>query len=416
MTFTAKSRLSFGALARHWPDGVPLIALGGPGHYFIVPVAFSEVGYDEVKHHRLASRPVQDVCLPFRSGYMGLVSYDQFAPTQLASAGPRIFRVDRALVQDLRTGEVHLTGDPAARAAFSVGPAVIDRLLADDETALPAPAYHLAAETSAAHYLAAVEQALSDIRAGRYYQINLLRYFRTTGDFSRVLLAARLDAMGGPHAAVFAIPGLELWSFSPERFLQLRPSGSDLIAEARPIKGTAARGETEVADRLAAEALQKSPKDMAELHMIIDLMRNDLARVSQRGSVAVPSTGHLLTVANVHHLEGVVTSKLRHGLTLGELFDATCPGGSVTGAPKQEVMRAIRDYEGRERGYFMGNAFYLDDSGAFDSSILIRTLVKRAGQKDYEFAAGSGIVMHSDPAAECREIDAKSRVLTASWT
>jgi para-aminobenzoate synthetase component 1 len=93
------------------------------------------------------------------------------------------------------------------------------------------------------------------------------------------------------------------------------------------------------------------------------------------------------------------------------LVAAACPGGSITGAPKAEVQAAIRAYEGRPRGYFMGNAFYLDDGGAFDSSILIRTLV-RQGDFAYAFAAGSGIVIKSDPETERREIAAKCGVLT----
>lgn len=405
MKLNAKSPLSFGALAEHWPAEFPLIALGGTGRHVIVPLAFSEVSWDDVKRVRLGARGASGRDLPFRAGYVGLLSYDQ---------GQRVFRVEKALVEDRATGEVHLTGDDGATGAFEVPEASLERLLAGVRMprgkAVPLRLEALAPE---ADYLRHVEGALAEIRAGRYYQINLLRYFRVLGDTTRQALADRLDLTGGPHAAAFDLPGLGLWSFSPERFVRIRPEGEELLAETRPIKGTIARGADPAADAEAANALLSSPKDGAELAMIVDLMRNDLARVSRRGSVEVQSPGHLLTLANVHHLEATVSSKLKPGLTLGELVAATCPGGSVTGAPKHEVMQAIREREGRDRGWFMGNAFYLDDSGAFDSSILIRTLARRAGQKGYEFAAGSGIVVNSQPAAESREIDAKARVLNA---
>jgi para-aminobenzoate synthetase component 1 len=153
-----------------------------------------------------------------------------------------------------------------------------------------------------------------------------------------------------------------------------------------------------------------SKKNLAELHMIIDLMRNDLNRICIPGTVEVKDANRLVSFVNVHHLVGSVIGQLREGLTVKDLLTALCPGGSITGAPKIEVMLAIREYEQRPRGYFMGHAFMLDDTGTFNSSILIRTLQKQSG-KDYEFSAGSGIVIHSDPKSERLEIDAKCKVL-----
>jgi para-aminobenzoate synthetase component 1 len=192
-------------------------------------------------------------------------------------------------------------------------------------------------------------------------------------------------------------------------------SGSESKAtiETRPIKGTAARFEGQPeADAKAAADLLKSAKDRAELAIIVDLMRNDLYRVGQPGSVSVRSAGELLSVHGVHHLEANVQAQLRLPQSLGDMLAHICPGGSITGAPKREVMSAIRAYEGRARGYFMGHAFYLDDHGSFDSSLLIRTLVG-SGDGHYEYAAGSGIVIGSDPESERLEIAAKCQVITA---
>jgi para-aminobenzoate synthetase component 1 len=270
----------------------------------------------------------------------------------------------------------------------------------------------LVPERGDAAYLALVDRALADIRAGRFYQINLLRYYQVAGLPDRSWMGRRLAAHGGPHAAFFDVPGLTLASFSPERFVQLLPHPAGAGIEARPIKGTAPRLPDPSADAAAARGLLASRKDLAELHMIVDLMRNDLNRVAVPGSVRVPAAAALVTLPTVHHLEARVTALLAPGLRLGDLVAALCPGGSITGAPKVEVMTAIRAYEGRSRGYFMGNAFYLDDGGGFDSSILIRTLVRR-GDFAYEFAAGSGIVIGSDADTERREIAAKCGVVTA---
>ena len=208
------------------------------------------------------------------------------------------------------------------------------------------------------------------------------------------------------------VPGLRLASFSPERFVRAWPAADGVHAETAPVKGTAARGRDAAADQALGAALLASPKDRAELHMIVDLMRNDLGRVSLPGSVAVPVATQLDSHVNVHHLSARVTSRLRPQLTLVELLAAICPGGSITGAPKREVMGAIRSYEARARRYFMGNLFYLDDRGRFDSSILIRTLVAEAPGEPWEMATGSGIVIGSDPERERAEIAAKCGVVT----
>ncbi len=395
---------------------MPLIALGGDGRFVVVPLEFSELAYDQAKGVRFDALPARaQPGPPFQTGLVGLLSYDQFARTLAPGAGPRIFRVDRALVEDRVSGEVVVTGTAFGKgSAFAVPAAVIDRVLADRASPPNAAPLIVDGQATESEYLQIAEQALADIRRGRYYQINLLRYFAVRGEPQREQLAARLDASAGGFAAVFDVPGLSLWSFSPERFLKLSPGPHGVAVETWPIKGTAPRSADPTEDRRLAERLAQSPKDLAELHMIVDLMRNDLHRVSRPASVRVLSPNQLLSVANVHHLVAHVAADLRPGLSLGELLAAVCPGGSVTGAPKREVMEAIRTYEGRERGYFMGHAFYLDDSGAFDSSILIRTVARTAAQGQFEFAAGSGIVMRSQAEAELREIDAKTRILSVA--
>jgi anthranilate/para-aminobenzoate synthase component I len=158
--------------------------------------------------------------------------------------------------------------------------------------------------------------------------------------------------------------------------------------------------------------LLSSEKDQAELHMIVDLMRNDLLKICEPGSVLVKDKGSLHSFTTVHHLIARITGLLREPQSFGSILAVLCPGGSITGTPKIEVMRAIYDYESRPRDYFMGNIFCWDlKSQYFDSSILIRTVQKRVGIDHYEFAAGSGLVIGSELLAEMEEISAKARVV-----
>lgn len=427
-------------MCAHYPERLPLLVLAGTGPYAILALRFTEVAYATAARTALVSRPAPDA-LPFRRGLVGLLSHDQFAGTG-DPAPPRIFRVDQALVVHQATGRVTVTGDADAAAEVVVPAAVVAELveaisaLGSARAASPsadaaassvrgavgaglagmdAPALTLIPDAPAESYLDLASQALTDIRDGRYYQINLLRYFRAREAIGRRWLAGRIDRFGGPQAALFDLADLSVAWFSPERFLRLTPTPAGLVAEAWPIKGTSPRDADPVRDAAAARDLVTSRKDLAELHMIVDLMRNDLHRVALRGAVTVPETARLVSVPSVHHLEAHVAARLRPDLTLGELLASVCPAGSITGAPKREVMTAIRAYEGRPRRYFMGHAFYLDEGGGLDSSILIRTLVREGAatrENAYAFAAGSGIVIASDPQSERCEIDAKCRVVT----
>lgn len=408
---------SLASLRRAWPEDVPFVGLGG-GDFVIVATSFRELPAEPALARRLPEG-TEHRELPFTSGLIGILSYDHYRHGAESGAPLRIFRVDRALVIDrVNQRMVHTGQESHAVNPVEVTDEMLSAVIAKANALVPAGDHEgleLEPESDDAAYRSLVQQALEDIRNGRYYQINLLRYFslRLVPDVET--LAARVDALGGDFAAWIDVPKLMLVSFSPERFVRIQVRQGQREIETFPVKGTTPRGLDGDEDQRLMEALRASPKDRAELAMIVDLMRNDLSRVSIEGTVTVPDPLRVLTTPTVHHLEARVAAKPMRGLTLGQLLHNLCPGGSITGAPKREVMEAIRAYEGRDRGYFMGNAFYLDDHGGFDSSILIRTLVKVPG-KPLEFAAGSGIVMASDPETERLEIDAKARVVTAPLT
>jgi para-aminobenzoate synthetase component 1 len=200
--------------------------------------------------------------------------------------------------------------------------------------------------------------------------------------------------------------GRAIASASPERFLSLDASGH---VETRPIKGTRPRGSNAEEDARLRWELAQSAKDRAENLMIVDLLRNDLSRVSTPGSVRVPSLCEVESFSAVHHLVSSIQADLAPGKGAVDLLMASFPGGSVTGVPKIRAMEIIQELEPARRGPYCGAIAWLGWDGAMDSSIVIRT-VAMAG-RDIVVQAGGGIVADSDPAAEYEETLVKARPL-----
>lgn len=257
-----------------------------------------------------------------------------------------------------------------------------------------------------------VQAAIEAIRAGDIYQANITQRFQTqlgtTTDLYAVYRRLRARAPAPFGAFLNCGAGVRLLSASPERFLRCDAQGH---VETRPIKGTRPRGQTPDEDAAHANALRTSPKDIAENLMIVDLLRNDLARVCVPGSIAVPVLCGLESFATVHHLVSVVTGQLRPSKTATDLLKAAFPGGSITGAPKIRAQEIIHDLEPSARGPYCGAIAWLGFNGAMDSAIVIRTLVANGWTVTAQ--AGGGVVADSDPAMEYEESLAKVRPLLA---
>jgi para-aminobenzoate synthetase component 1 len=257
-----------------------------------------------------------------------------------------------------------------------------------------------------AAYQAAVSRALEHIRAGDIYQVNLSQRFAGPVAGPAFPVYRRLRERVRPaFGAYLEAPGLTVLSLSPERFLEVR---GDRI-ETRPIKGTRPRGATPARDRTLAAELLASPKDRAELAMIVDLERNDLGRVARPGSVRVTGHAELYTLPTVHHTVSSVEARLRPGVDVADLLRATFPGGSITGAPKIRAMEIIEALEPCRRGVYTGSVGYLGYDGQLDLSIAIRTVAWHDGRALVH--AGGGIVAASDPGAEYEETLDKARAL-----
>jgi para-aminobenzoate synthetase component 1 len=256
-------------------------------------------------------------------------------------------------------------------------------------------------------YLDALTRVREYIVAGDIFQANLSQRFEAPLTESPFALYRRLrDINPAPFAAFLEFGDVTVASASPERFLRL---DTQRCVEARPIKGTRPRGVYPAHDAALGRALQESIKDRAENLMIVDLMRNDLSRVSLPGSVRVPELFALERYATVHHLVSTVTGVLEPGRDAIDLLCATFPGGSITGAPKVRAMEIIAELEPSRRGVYCGSIGYLSLTGAMDTSIVIRTYQAIRGQ--VYFSAGGGIVADSDPEQEYRETFDKARAL-----
>ncbi|WGF89627.1 aminodeoxychorismate synthase component I [Marinivivus vitaminiproducens] len=271
------------------------------------------------------------------------------------------------------------------------------------------------AERSRADVESAIARAIEYIRAGDIFQVNLTqrRIAAVPDGLDDLALYRRLRLLSpAPFAAFLRCgPGLAVMSASPERFLHLDTDGH---VETRPIKGTRRRDADEAVDRALAGELAASEKDRAENLMIVDLMRNDLGRVCEVGSIDVPVLRGIETFASVHHMVSAVTGRLRPGLDAIDLLRACFPGGSITGAPKIRAMEIIAELEPHRRGVCFGSVLRLGFDGSLDSNIAIRTMV-RVGDR-LQAQAGGGIVADSDPSAEYDEALLKMRPLLHALT
>jgi len=245
-------------------------------------------------------------------------------------------------------------------------------------------------------YLADLKRVIDYIYAGDIYQANLTQRFSMAWEGDVWQLYSQLHKQNpSPFAAFLPYPDFQVLCSSPERFIQIRPDGR---IETRPIKGTRPRGDSPAEDQRQAAELQSSPKDRAELTMIIDLERNDLGRICEFGTVKVQDLIALEKYPTVWHLVSTVTGQLLKGLKPSEILQAIFPGGSITGAPKIRAMEIIEELEPHKRGLYTGSIGYMGFDGAWDLNIVIRTIFLKDG-KAYVHVGG-GIVADSIPESE----------------
>ncbi|AFM02090.1 aminodeoxychorismate synthase, component I [Desulfitobacterium dehalogenans ATCC 51507] len=256
-------------------------------------------------------------------------------------------------------------------------------------------------------YLLDLQRVIDYIYAGDIYQANLTQRFQIPYTREPLELYKALHAHNpAPFAAFLPYEDFQILSSSPERFVQINARGE---IETRPIKGTRPRGKTPEEDEAYARELTESTKDRAELTMIIDLQRNDLGRICRYGSVKVTDLIRLEQYPTVWHLVSTIVGKLKPNLKVSEILKAIFPGGSITGAPKIRAMEIIDELEPYKRGLYTGSIGYIGFDGAWDTNIVIRTILLKDGQA--YFNGGGGIVADSVPEEEYEESLQKVKAL-----
>lgn len=343
----------------------------------------------------------------FRSGWIGVLSYELGAAFEPASLRERRrlpgvplvagWRCDGALVHDAISGRWWLTGGCGE-----------PELLPPDAPMEPCRLGRISPESTPQEYRRAVSRCVELIHAGDLFQANVAQRFTATVEGSlRTLAVAALEAAQPRYGAVVELPdGGAVVSMSPELFLEVEPRSRRV--RSRPIKGTLPAGRP-------VEELLRSGKDAAELHMIVDLVRNDLGRVCRTGSVRVVCPRRMESHPTVHHGVAEVEGVLRPEVDVTSLLAATFPPGSVTGAPKIRAMQVIESLEAFPRGPYCGAVGFVDLRGGAALNVAIRTIVVPPAApglpRQALYAAGCGIVADSLPEAELAESLQKMEVL-----
>ena len=267
-----------------------------------------------------------------------------------------------------------------------------------------APLREIASNLSRDDFISKVERAQKYIRVGDIYQVNLSQRLTAQCDLSGWEFFEKLSAVSpAPFSAFLDCGEFRLASSSPEQFLRM--SGSQIIS--RPIKGTRPRDADPTRDAQLAYELQTSAKELSELVMITDLLRNDLGKVCEFGSVQVPELAKLEKFAQVQHLVSTIEGRLKKDVTHFAAFASCFPGGSITGAPKFRAMEIIDELEPISRGPYCGAIGYLGFNHESQLNIAIRTAICASGQ--IHFNVGAGIVADSIPEMEYEETLAKAQ-------
>ncbi|MCA0044078.1 aminodeoxychorismate synthase component I [Celeribacter litoreus] len=255
-------------------------------------------------------------------------------------------------------------------------------------------------------YAEAFDAVARYIRAGDIYQANLTFPLTLTSDLSPRVLYDRLKARQPVgHGALIERPdGSAILSRSPELFYETDGEGGITV---RPMKGTVPRGATPEEDAASKDWLAGSEKNQAENLMIVDLLRNDLSRVSEVGSVKVPKLFEIESYATVHQMTSTVTARLLPEIGLYERFRSLFPCGSVTGAPKIRAMQIIHELEAGPRGHYCGSIGWAAPDGRSSFNVAIRTLEMAEGRA--KLHVGGGVVYDSDAQSEYEEALLKSR-------
>lgn len=353
--------------------------------------------------------------IPFAGGALGYWGYGllQGESSDTCSVPEMAIGIyDWAVIVDHHKHEASLVSHQRYKETARELPLVLSRLLQGRQVKnVPQEHFQILGKISSnlttCDYRNAFNAIQSYLREGDCYQVNFAQMFsaKAQGDALTAYLALR-EISPAPYSAFLDFPQVKVLCASPERFLKV----INREVETKPIKGTRRRGDTPRDDVIQAQELQQHPKDRAENLMIVDLLRNDISKTCEVGSVKTPKLFEVESFSNVHHLVSTVVGRLREECGALDLLQGCFPGGSITGAPKQRAMEIITELEPNSRGIYCGAIGYVGYDGNMDTNIAIRTLVYSQGE--IRCWVGGGIVADSRCDAEYQEtLDKASAML-----
>lgn len=259
-------------------------------------------------------------------------------------------------------------------------------------------------------YISIINRLKQHILRGDCYEINYCQeFYATDSTIDPLEIYQLLSAVSpNPFSAFYRVEDKWMICASPERFL--KKEGRQILSQ--PIKGTSTRIQgDETMDAHKKEDLFNSSKDRSENVMVVDLVRNDLAKVCEEGSVKVDELYGIYSFPQVHQMISTVSGKLKEDVSFEDIILATFPMGSMTGAPKRRVMELIEQYELTRRGIFSGALGYISPTGDFDFNVIIRSIFYNSTSRYVSFLAGSGITFYSDPEKEWEECLVKAAAM-----
>ncbi len=277
-------------------------------------------------------------------------------------------------------------------------------LIPNTEASLPSVSFK--SRISKEVYIEKVNLVKTEIQQGNCYELNFCQefYAENVKSFDSLTLFNRLfERTKAPFSVYFSFDNWEVFCASPERYLKRK--GDQLISE--PIKGTVKRGETASSDQVLIYQLQNDHKERAENVMIVDLVRNDLSKIATKGSVCVDELCGIHTFETVHHMISTVRCTILPETSICSCLQASFPMGSMTGAPKVNVMKLIEQFESFKRGIYSGSLGVIKPSGSFDLNVVIRSLVYNREKASFSCSVGSAITIKSDAEKEFDECSLK---------
>ena len=358
-----------------------------------------------------ALKELEQFIMERKSWLFGHLSYDLKNEIEALCSGridkvgfPDLFFFEPEVIIRLSGGEMNIEADDAT--------AIFDQVEKTVNTPLPASdnIVEIKKRISKEQYVDYVQKLQKHIARGDCYEVNFCQeFFAEKVIIDPLFVYKKLSgASPNPFSALYRVHDKWLICASPERFL--KRNGSTVISQ--PIKGTSRRVTDDMnEDELNKQTLYNSTKDRSENVMVVDLVRNDLAKVCREGTVHVDELFGIYSFPQVHQMISTVSGELKPQASFEEIIRATFPMGSMTGAPKKRVMELIEQYEQTRRGIFSGAVGYITPNGDFDFNVVIRSIMYNDSSKYLSFQAGSGITFYSQAEQEWEECLLKAEAI-----